>query len=336
MITFISFRNSTLSSPTTPTSTSLGAFLDGTSCRDLVSKLGRKTPTKANKLMDIARKFALGQEAVEALFHKDKGDRKRKEGTPEASTQRNPKKGKKKKMQQGLSEALAAELVTATEKHNPRAPQGGLGVFDKMLKESCPYHKGPVKHTLGECDMLRCFYNKPGPSAEGGNKKALDNREDDKGDGFPDVHNCYMIFWGGHRKPLFEAVQARMREVFSVEVATPVYLDWSDHTITFDRDDHLDHIPNPGRYPLVVDPIIGNTRLMKVLMDGGNNLNTIYVDTLDLLGVRRSQIWPGVAPFHGITLGKRVHPLGQIDLPVCFRTLINFRKEILTFEVLGF
>jgi hypothetical protein len=32
-----------------------------------------------------------------------------------------------------------------------------------MLKESCPYHKGPIKHTLGECDMLRCFYNKPGP-----------------------------------------------------------------------------------------------------------------------------------------------------------------------------
>jgi hypothetical protein len=23
-----------------------------------------------------------------------------------------------------------------------------------MLKESCPYHKGPIKHTLGECDML--------------------------------------------------------------------------------------------------------------------------------------------------------------------------------------
>jgi hypothetical protein len=36
-----------------------------------------------------------------------------------------------------------------------------------MLKESCPYHKGPVKHTLGECDMLQRFYNKPDPSAEG-------------------------------------------------------------------------------------------------------------------------------------------------------------------------
>jgi hypothetical protein len=37
-------------------------------------------------------------------------------------------------------------------------------VFDKMLKESCPYHRGPVKHTLEECDMLRRYFNKAGPS----------------------------------------------------------------------------------------------------------------------------------------------------------------------------
>jgi hypothetical protein len=50
----------------------IGAFLAGTTCRDLVSKLGRKTPTKASELMAIATKFASGQEAVEAIFRKDK------------------------------------------------------------------------------------------------------------------------------------------------------------------------------------------------------------------------------------------------------------------------
>jgi hypothetical protein len=45
----------------------IGAFLAGTTCRDLVSKLGRKTPTRASELMDIATKFASGQEAVEAI-----------------------------------------------------------------------------------------------------------------------------------------------------------------------------------------------------------------------------------------------------------------------------
>jgi hypothetical protein len=46
----------------------IGAFLAGTTCQDLVSKLGRKTPTSASELMDVATKFALGQEVVEAIF----------------------------------------------------------------------------------------------------------------------------------------------------------------------------------------------------------------------------------------------------------------------------
>jgi hypothetical protein len=126
------------------------------------------------------------------------------------------------------------------------------------------------------------------------------------------------------------------REVCLVKVAAPVYLDWSDKPITFDRGDHPDFVPSSGRYPLVVDPIIGNVRLSKVLMDGGSSLNIIYAETLELLGVDRSEVWDGAAPFHGIAPGKRILPLGQIDLPICFGTPSNFRKETLTFEVVGF
>ena len=41
-------------------------------------------------------------------------------------------------------------------------------------------------------------------------------------------------------------------------------------------------------------------------------------------------------PFHGIVPGKQTRPLGRIDLPVCFGTPSNYRKEVLTFEVVGF
>ena len=34
--------------------------------------------------------------------------------------------------------------------------------------------------------------------------------------------------------------------------------------------------------------------------------------------------------------GKRTRPLGRIDLPVCFSTPSNYRKEVLTFKVVGF
>ena len=80
------------------------------------------------------------------------------------------------------------------------------------------------------------------------------------------------------------------REVFSVRVATPWYLDWSREAITFDRDNHPNHVLNPRQYPLVVDPIIGNTRLTKVLMDVGSGLNILYANTLELLEVDRSRL----------------------------------------------
>jgi hypothetical protein len=146
----------------------IGAFLAGTTCRDLVSKLGRKTPTKASELMDIATKFASGQEAVEAIFRKDKQPQGRqKEDIPEASVQRGTKKKTRKKAQ-AKRNAVDADLVASAEHRNPRKPPGGANVFDKMLKESCPYHRGPVKHNLEECVMLRRYFNKAGPSAEGG------------------------------------------------------------------------------------------------------------------------------------------------------------------------
>jgi hypothetical protein len=312
------------------------AFLAGTTCQDLVSKLGCKTPTKASELMDITTKFASGQEAVEAVFRKDKQPKGRqKEDTPEASVQRGTKKKANKKTQ-AKHDALDADLVAAAEHRNPRKPPRGANMFDKMLKESCPYHRGPVKHTLEECDMLRCYFNKVGPSAEGGKDQGNNKKGGDKEEEFPEVHNCFMIYGGQVANASARHRKQERREVCSVKVVAPVYLDWSDKTITFDQGDHPDCVPSPGRYPLVVNPVIGNARLTKVLMDGGSSLNIIYAETLGLLGIDLSTIRAGAAPFHGIVPGKRVLPLGQLDLPVCFGTPSNFRKETLMFEVVGF
>jgi hypothetical protein len=42
------------------------------------------------------------------------------------------------------------------------------------------------------------------------------------------------------------------------------------------------------QHPLVVNPIIANTCLSKVLMDGGGGLNILYANMLDLIGIGRS------------------------------------------------
>jgi hypothetical protein len=124
-------------------------------------------------------------------------------------------------------------------------------------------------------------------------------------------------------------------KVLAAEKAPPSFLDWSEDAITFSREDHPNRIPNPGQYPLVVDPVIGNARFSKVLMDGGSSLNILYAHTLRLLGIRLDQLRPSTTPFHGVAPGKRVQPLGQIDLPAWFGTPNNYRKETLTFEVVG-
>jgi hypothetical protein len=67
--------------------------------------------------MDIATKFASGQEAVEAIFRKDKQPQCRpSEDVPEASTQRGAKKKGKKKSQANLvaeSSWTSARITTS-------------------------------------------------------------------------------------------------------------------------------------------------------------------------------------------------------------------------------
>jgi hypothetical protein len=196
--------------------------------------------------MDIATKFASGQEAVEAIFRKDKQSQGRQpEDVPEASTQRGTKK-KGKKKSQAKRDAADAELVAAAEYKDPRKPPGSVNLFDKMLKESCPYHQGPVKHTLEECAMLRRHFHKAGPPAEGGRARDDDKKEDHKAGEFPEVHDCFMIYGGQVANASARHRKQERREVCSVKVAAPVYLDWSDKPITFDQGDHPDRVPSPG------------------------------------------------------------------------------------------
>jgi hypothetical protein len=200
----------------------IGAFLASTTCRDLVSKLRRKTPTKASELMDVATKFALGQEAVEAIFRKDKQPQgEPKEDALEASAQRGAKKKAKKKAQ-AKRNAADMNLVTAAEHRNPRKPPRGAGVFDKMLKEPCPYHQGPVKHTLEECVMLRRYFHKVGPPAEDGKDQGNNKKEGGKEEEFLEIHNCFMIYGEQVANASARHRKQERREVYLVKVVAPV------------------------------------------------------------------------------------------------------------------
>jgi hypothetical protein len=119
----------------------IGAFLAGTTCRDLVSKLGHKTPTKASELMDIATKFASGQEAVEAIFRKDKEPQGRqKEDAPEASVQRGTRKKARKKAllpSTGILGSLPEGPTRLTRCSRSRAPITGVPSSTPLKNATC-------------------------------------------------------------------------------------------------------------------------------------------------------------------------------------------------------
>jgi hypothetical protein len=76
------------------------AFLEGTTCRDLVRKLGRSPPADSNELFDIATSFASGEEAVGTIFDRKKGkcvDDAPAEGSKSKDPQQKHKWGRKER-----------------------------------------------------------------------------------------------------------------------------------------------------------------------------------------------------------------------------------------------
>jgi hypothetical protein len=96
----------------------------------------------------------------------------------------------------------------------------------------------------------------------------------------------------------------------AVSPTTPEYLKWSKVPISFDCSDHPDFMPKPGRYPLIVSPIIKNVKLNRVLVDGGSSLSILFLKTFDQMGLSRSLLCPSRDRFHGIVPGAAVTPDG--------------------------
>jgi hypothetical protein len=86
----------------------------------------------------------------------------------------------------------------------------------------------------------------------------------------------------------------------------------------------------------MVEPIMGSKCLSKVLMDGGSDLNIMYVETFDDLGITHSSLRPNSVPFHDIIFGHQAYPLRWITICITFGDPSNFCTERLQFEVVDF
>jgi hypothetical protein len=130
--------------------------------------------------------------------------------------------------------------------------------------------------------------------------------------------------------------RSNAREIGHVNIENPRPLRWSKFPITFSRKDHWVHIPDPGTYPLVVNPIVNGAWLPKTLIDGGSSLNIIFTETLHKMEFDFSKMTACDEPFYGVVPGKAAYPIGRVCLPVTFGIEENFHTEYLTFEVTDF
>jgi hypothetical protein len=222
--------------PSVAQSEIMHAFLEGTTCRDLVRELGRSPPVDSNDLFDIATSSASGEEAVGAIFNGEKG--KRVDDTPaEGSKSKEPqqkhKRGKKCKRPrrevrtQGRDDDGDEALAVDPARRGPRATPRGPGVFDDMLKKPCPYHKTPVNHTLEQCDMLKKYYSRA--AAKDG--KAKKDGGDGDTSGFSVVENVLLIFRGPTVDMSNSQRKREWHEVLTAEKAPPSFLDWSEDAV---------------------------------------------------------------------------------------------------------
>jgi hypothetical protein len=109
-----------------------------------------------------------------------------------------------------------------------------------------------------------------------------------------------------------------------------------EHAITFSRADQWLNFDHPGKYSLLIDLVIRESRVKRVLVDEGSSINVTFPRTLLALGVALKDLTESDTPFFGIVPTKGKYPLGHIYMPVTFGTAQNYRTEFLRFEVARF
>jgi hypothetical protein len=222
--------------------------------------------------------------------------------------------------------------------HARGGPRGGERRLEDILDAQCPYHKD-MHHTLRNCrDFKHSVGNgrpfqpllPPPPRGGPGEPRQPQQQEEGGGGAFPRIDIEVNVIFGGHGSQESKRQQKlNDRQILVAATGPPAPYRWSEHPITFTFD-------HPGKYPLLVDPVIRESRVKKVLVDRGSSINVTFPQTLQGLGVPLKELHESDTPFFGIVPTEGEYPLGHIYMPVTFGTLENYRIEFLRFEVANF
>jgi hypothetical protein len=75
-------------------------------------------------------------------------------------------------------------------------------------------------------------------------------------------------------------------------ISNPRLSAWSHREITFSRADRWTAIPEPGRFPLILDPCINSVWFERVLVDGGSSIDILFRSSLPALKLTEANLKP--------------------------------------------
>jgi hypothetical protein len=151
-----------------------------------------------------------------------------------------------------------------------------------------------MRHTLRNCRDFkhsvrngRPFQPLPPPPPQGGPGEPRQPQQQEGGGGgsFQCIDREVNVIFGGHGSQENRRQQKlNDRQVLVATTSAPAPYRWLEHAITFSRADQWLNFDHPGKYPLLVDPVIRESRVKKVLVDGGSSINVTFPRTLLGLG----------------------------------------------------
>ncbi|KAI4994120.1 hypothetical protein ZWY2020_028397 [Hordeum vulgare] len=206
------------------------AFKAGVWYRELYLKFGRTSDISMSKMMEIAARYANGEEEdrIRSSKHKKVGD------VDGANTQKQKQKASPTPQAEAAAVTNAKFKGKGKAQFTPKKKQFN----NPSLDQPCPVHTkmdeegNPIyaKHTTQQCRLLIQGFSEGQPS-----EKDHEQDEEDKEDPFPQVNATLMIFADVENKSRLKLVN---REVNMATPSNPKFLKWSQTAITFDQTDH--------------------------------------------------------------------------------------------------
>ncbi|XP_024022417.1 uncharacterized protein LOC112091911 [Morus notabilis] len=282
--------------------------------------LDRRPLHTYQEFLTRAQGFINAEEAKKAL--KSKVTASAKEEVEQASSQNNSKKRQ------------APPQVQAEQRYNPAPSNRGGNASTSQGENKRPkpqWNDAYTPLTMGIEDVYHEINHLQGRLSEyqadrrnNNNRRNNDRREEQRHDNPPEPVGVIRTIFGGpylsgtsrraqkeYAGEAKEKFSQRIMNVFGREAKAARY---EDAEITFSEADARGvHFLQSDA--LVIEAMIGNHTVCRILVDNGSSVDILYSNCLDKMGIPRARLQNSAQPLYGFT-GDSVIPEEAIELPM--------------------